>query len=372
MEQIGQPIKDGRISSKNYLLEMTIEEYYNLSKDILDNNEFQRNRIKNSSSVYSLLKEDLKKGCIIPPIVLAIAQNFEDNGDFLSFLQQNQNKLQILDGLQRSYTIRDLVDENKLQDFLQNKIRVEVYVGINKLGVLYRILTLNTGQTRMSTRHQIEIIYSDYIRDGIGSVTLLKETDGTTPQTIGEYKFRDVIEGFTSYLERDYLTIDRMDVLDYIKSLEKLATIDTNNELFENFITSYNSFVDQICNYSQYWKPTNEIEKPFANNACSIFNKSQCLTGYGAAIGKLIDAEILTSIQDIDVVRINTETVIEGLNAIIKYLDYIKKVAKKIGNDQRFYFFYFFRALLNKEKEEYGDIKAAANYAYKQYEREIM
>ncbi|PRB02260.1 hypothetical protein CQ046_13550 [Chryseobacterium sp. MYb7] len=223
--EIKDKIFDNRINSLNLLIETTIEEYYTLSKDILDNNEFQRRRVKSSSSVYSLLKTDLRQGCVIPPIVLALSMEAEagkdqSDDDLVNTILGHKEKLIILDGLQRTYTIRDLVNELESKDdpekntILKRKLRIEIYLGINKLGILYRMLTLNTGQTPMSSRHQIEIIYSDYIKDGIDDIKLIKETDGDTPNNESEYKFRDIIEGFTSYIERDYLTIDRTDILD--------------------------------------------------------------------------------------------------------------------------------------------------------------
>ncbi len=64
-------IHDGRINADNYLFEMTIRDYYDIVKDRLLDNEYQRRRVKNSGSVYGLLKEDLLRGCVIPPVVLA-------------------------------------------------------------------------------------------------------------------------------------------------------------------------------------------------------------------------------------------------------------------------------------------------------------
>ena len=244
--EIRDKIFDNRIDSLNLLIETNLEEYFNLSKNILDNNEFQRRRVKSSSSVYSLLKTDLRQGCVIPPIVLALAIEAKPKKDetddvLLDTINNHKEKLIILDGLQRTYTIRDLVNElndkgdpekNKI---LNGKLRIEIYIGINKLGILYRMLTLNTGQTPMSSRHQIEIIYSDYIKSGVDGITLIKEVDEETPSKVGEYKFRDIIEGFTSYLDRDYLTIERTDILDNIKSLEKLAVENRGSDLFLDF-----------------------------------------------------------------------------------------------------------------------------------------
>ncbi len=169
----------------------------------MENNEFQRKRVKSSSSVYSLLKSDLQKGCLIPTIFLALEENTQEmtDNEIIQLIQNKKNKLIILDGLQRSYTICDLLNSLKDQPLLiekvkKNPIRIELYTGINKIGILYRMLTLNTGQTPMSIRHQIEIIYSDYINQDISGVKLIRDIDEFCPYNNGEYNFSDVIEGF--------------------------------------------------------------------------------------------------------------------------------------------------------------------------------
>lgn len=387
--EIKDKIYDNRIDSLNLLLETTLIEYYRLSQNILNNNEFQRRRVKSSSSVYSLLKTDLKKGCVIPPIVLALSLDAkpkkEDTDEsLLKSIENNQNNLIILDGLQRTYTIRDLINElenqedSDLEQVNQHKIRIEIYIGINKLGILYRMLTLNTGQTPMSSRHQIEIIYSDYIKNGVNDITLIKEVHSDTPSKIGEYKFIDVIEGFTSYLERDYLTIDRVDILDNIKSLEKLAMENQDSDLFVDFLTTYDRFVKKIneigsdWNYNDHYTyDTKLIGEPFAKTTLKIFNKSQIMTGFGSAIGKLQDFKAIISINDIKdkIDKITSNTINDDLNNLILKLDKIRTVAKKIGNDQRLYFHFFFRALFDDQSDSYLSIGESVNEAFSQYQR---
>lgn len=386
--KVRDKIFDNRIDSLNLLIETTLEEYYDLSKNILENNEFQRRRVKSSSSVYSLLKKDLRQGCVIPPIVLALSMEAkpkkEESDELLvETINKHKEKLIILDGLQRTYTIRDLVNElNEKGDpdkaeILKRKLRIEIYIGINKLGILYRMLTLNTGQTPMSSRHQIEIIYSDYIQSGIDGITLIKEIDGDTPNAIGEYKFRDIIEGFTSYLDRDYLTIDRTDILDNIKSLEKLAVENQGSDLFVEFLKTYDTFVKKMNNVSGAWNFDEEsldqklTGQPFAKNALKIFNKSQVMTGFGSALGKLLDngaikktADVLAMIEEL-----KSENIDDNLNALIIRLDSIRVVAKKIGNDQRMFFHFFFRELFDKKSDGYINIENSINEAFKQYER---
>lgn len=385
---IRDKIFDNRIDSLNLLIETTIEEYYNLSKNILDNNEFQRRRVKSSSSVYSLLKSDLRQGCVIPPIVLALAIEAKPKKDetdevLVDTINKNNEKLIILDGLQRTYTIRDLVneliekDDPEKEKILKGKLRIEIYIGINKLGILYRMLTLNTGQTPMSSRHQIEIIYSDYIQSGVEGITLIKEVDGDTPNAEGEYKFRDIIEGFTSYLDRDYLTIDRTDILDNIKSLEKLAVENKGSDLFLEFLKTYDTFVKKMNSIGQAWTfDESGLEQkltgqPFARTALKIFNKSQVMTGFGSALGKLMDFGAIKNTSEVAemIGKLPSENIGDILNTLIIRLDSIRVVAKKIGNDQRMFFHFFFRELFDSKSDGYLNIENSINEAFKQYER---
>ena len=381
-------IFDNRIDSLNLLMETTIEEYNNLSKNILENNAFQRRRVKSSSSVYSLLKADLRRGCVIPPIVLALAMEAKPKKDetddgLIDTINKNKEKLIILDGLQRTYTIRDLVNElNEKADpdkdeILKRKLRIEIYIGINKLGILYRMLTLNTGQTPMSSRHQIEIIYSDLIQGGVDGIKLIKEVDEDTPNNEGEYKFRDVIEGFTSYLDRDYLTIDRVDILDNIKSLEKLAVENQGSDLFIEFLTAYDSFVKKINSVGSSWEFNEEklgkklSGQPFAKTSLKIFNKSQVMTGFGSALGKLLDFKAIQKTSEIVelIKQLPNDNIDEVLNTLIIKLDNIRVESKKIGNDQRMFFHFFFRELFDSKSDGYLNLANSINGAFSQYER---
>ncbi|MDD2693393.1 MAG: hypothetical protein PHY14_00495 [Candidatus Gracilibacteria bacterium] len=378
-------INDARIKSLNVMLELSIKEYYDLSTSILDNNIFQRGKVKSSSVVYSLLKSDLKTGCIIPPIVLSLSARINENisdDDLIKYIKENKNKLSILDGLQRTFVIKDLVNETQEDDtgfLFNNKVRIEVYVGIEKLGILYRMLTLNTGQTQMSVRHQIEIIYSNYIEEGLDDigVKLIREIDDETPRLLGEYKFRDVIEGFSAYLRRNYLTLDREDLLEIIESLEKLSKEQENIDLFKMFLISYHGFVKFIFDNSNNWQFDDKYltlnGRPFSVNALNMFNKSQTMTGFGAAIGKLIDNASISNIDDIQrmINKIDLGNIDNNLYDLLKQFDYIQTTAKKIGNDQRMFFYYLFRALFNVDSDGYLSLEKSIQEAKLQYSRNV-
>lgn len=381
MKLLGNEIIDNRIGCQNYMIEMTVQEYYDIAQNILKNNEYQRRRVKSSSTIYSLLKDDLKQGCIIPPIVLALSKGIKKDVSVIDVIKESKRDIIILDGLQRSFTIRDLLKEltGSLEEkkVLNNPIRVELYAGINKFGILYRMLTYNTGQTQMSTRHQIEIIYSDYIGKEKNGVTFIREIDDATPRKLGEYRFRDLVDGFTSYLERDYLSLERVDILNSIKSLQELTKEDPKAEIFDVFVEFYHGIVRKIDELADGWSPDKDelgVDRVFATNVVGIFNKSQSLTGFGAAVGKLIDKNVTDKILTLktEVEQDSFEEVNTGLDLLISKMEIVRNNAKKIGNDQRLFFFHFYRGLLSKNGESYMNIKSAVEYAYSQYERETM
>ncbi|CAM8645586.1 hypothetical protein MCEMSEM22_01257 [Comamonadaceae bacterium] len=386
--QILGDIDDNRIHAKNYLVEMPLREYLDLSRTVIKGNEFQRKRVSSSSTIYSLLKDDFRKGCVIPPIVLALGMQsgeLEKNGGLsIQVLETNVHSLVILDGLQRTYTLQDLVDEMRaandpeLEAILNRPIRAEIYVGLNRLGVLYRMLTLNTGQTPMSLRQQIEMLYLDFSRTAIDGVKLLKEVDEEAPSEIGEYSFKTVVEGFNSYIERNELPIDRFDLLESIKTLESLSREDVGSNLFPEFVSTYHKFILKLhiaTNGNEYSSSELNIHgQPFGRDIRRIFSKSQAITGFGAAIGKLRDkgnvnsfSEVLSSIENMPI-----DNVDENINLLLRRLEQIRLQSKKIGNSQRLYFHFFFRQLLDPQADAYLKLGVAIETAFNRYETEMM
>lgn len=386
---------DGRIKSYNILTEFPISEYLKTARDILENNVFQRKHLNSSSSVYSLLREDLKSGCTIPPLVLALSnENVESSSinqsdasddEIINYINTNIKRLIILDGLQRTYTLMDVEkelqqqgDDKKLQEFYDLRLRLEIYLDINKLGILYRMLTLNTGQSPMSLRHQVEILYSDYLdrnRHIIEGISLIREVDEENLSELGDYRFSDIINGFTSYILRDESTLDRRDLLDNIKSLNKLALENQERDLFQNYLKSYHKFIFKMNEIAGAWTFDNKqitlSSIAFGSNVLKLFKKSQVMTGFGAAVGFLKDKKLIESFDDIynniDLI-VFKEDFNESLNNLIVKLDSIKRTAKKIGNAQRMYFYYFFRELFSSASDSYLSVDESIESSYKKYE----
>lgn len=382
-------IEDGRIKAYNVLSEITIKEYLDVAQNILKKNVFQRRKVKRTSTVYSLLRKDLRRKCTIPPIVMAltseasqnIGRNITEESLTAAFISEN---VIILDGLQRTYNLIEVRNElahegnaDEFNSFLENKIRVEFYVGLNKIGILYRMLTLNTGQTPMTTRHQIEILYSDYLDNAVDGIQFFRQTDENPIRGIGQYQFDDVIEGFNSYLERDETGIDRQDILDNITNLEKLSEENNEVDVFKSYITTYTKFVrklDFLCDDWKYQSDDDEINNIFGRTILQIFSKVQTLSAFGAAVGRLKDNIGVTNINEfadvdmlIDQIQLGGEPD-EVMMNFLKIMDQVHSSAKRIGLEQRYYLTYLLRFLFLKDEDSYLNVNKAITIAYRKYE----
>ncbi|MDR6642920.1 hypothetical protein J2X57_002132 [Luteibacter sp. 1214] len=385
--RIASKLLDGRINATNYLIEISIGAYIDLARTVVANNEFQRKRVSNSKTVYSLLKTDVVQGCVVPPIVLALSASIDSeltDENLASTLSSYVDNLMILDGLQRTHSFIDIEEEQKkkgddaaLEAYRLLPIRCEIYLGINRLGILYRMLTLNTGQTPMSLRQQIEMLYLDYSKEDIDGVSLIKEADSGKAKSLSAYNFKEVIEGFNCYLERNELPLERVDLLENIRSLEKLALENSAKDLFREYVVAFNSFIVRI---QSLLGDTQLDDSEFSVGAWgrsgkAIFKKQQALAGFGAAVGKLRDVEAIEGFESVVNSTASIELDASAETILIEFnkaMRWISENAKKIGNAQRMYFQYYFRELFNPTSDGYLQLAGSIPLALQKYKSQVF
>lgn len=408
---------DRKIDALNILATLKIKDYLDIASSIKNNNDLQRRRVSNPSTVYALLKEDLIAGCLIPPIVLAMDADekitYEEGKiDYKSIeasIQESAENLKIIDGLQRTNILIDLrnelsetankeadeiaLNQAKLKSILENELRIELNLNITRFGILYRMLTLNTGQTPMSLRHQIEILYSDYYINEKNGVTLLRDAfESTKVVKIGQYKFSEIVEGVTSYIDGSEFTLDRFDLLNYTKSIKKLSADDTKVDIFNSFVAIYHLLISQMITKSNGWKfdfkelsqenlnyfPVQKKDSetgketrnnPFGQTAEEIFLKSQIYTGFGAALSILRDKSIISEMSNLKGIIENIyfeSTPKDAFELMMVRLEQIRKDSKKIGESQRTFFKFFFTSLFNiNDLDSYLIFEKAVELAYR-------
>ncbi|EPJ9040104.1 hypothetical protein QP585_09995 [Serratia ureilytica] len=362
MKKITCVLPDRKVNSQNIQFLMDIGSYAELANNVINNNPYQRNRVSKSGSIYNLLREDLLKECIIPPIVLASTSELQKGSSSEELLDEvlaDHGNLKILDGLQRSLSIIDVYNNNR--DFFDNLaepylIRVEAYLSISDTGILYRMLTLNTGQTPMTLRHQLEILFSKYADGDLDGVRILREVDETSVKSIDNYRFSDLIEGYSSFLEKNELPIDRFDILQTVRTIKFISDESSEKIEFSDFVSSYRALSLAFNDNFPDWNYPEDVEEdlrtvanPFGREVYKIFNKSQPLTGFGAAVAELIASGAIAGLDEISELSQRLEFGENDLLSINKYLDDVRSASKKIGNGQRIYFKLFFKYLLDRE-----------------------
>ena len=178
-------------------------------------------------------------------------------------------------------------------------------------------------------------------------------------------------------LDRDELGISRNELLENIQNLEKLALENGTSDLFKDYILTYNDLIKKIDSFDIGWevrKSELDINGVFGRSVLLIFTKSQVLSGFGAAIGKLKDSKVIDGFEtvkhNVNNIKLSSDincTLDSVMINLLTKLDNIKNRAKKIGVEQRMFFTYFFRELFNHNSDSYLDINAAIESGFNKY-----
>lgn len=299
-------IKDERISATSILVEMSTEKYLNLVSGAEDNLEIQRKVIKGFKP-YDRLRQDLKEGCLIPPVVLGIRKdriNTPDNVDdeqFIPSLESTQaGDVFIIDGLQRTTAIqnvRDSLKDEELTNFLSRPLRVEVWPDITLSALTYRMILLNAGQKPMSLKHQLEVVSrplcDDLAEKYQGRVSIYREKDTNRRSGHGQYQFSIIAQAFQAFVQKSphidvrnevIAELNQIDVLtNYGDSLEKTSGKADLTTEFENYIGFLVDFDERLCR--KYDERTDSDEGVIIPTGVNILSRDTFHLGLAAAYG---------------------------------------------------------------------------------------
>jgi hypothetical protein len=168
---------------------------------------------------YATLRQDLRNGCVLPPIVLAVAgapldvlnpegilKSLDDLSGELAAVQSES--IYIIDGLQRTNAIKmtaeELADNHAAQAaFLDRSLRIEFWVGASFGAIAYRMLLLNAGQRPMSMKHQIEVLSSRLGQslEGIPGIDIFSTGDGRRRVNPGQFQLAKLSQAFQAWLQ---------------------------------------------------------------------------------------------------------------------------------------------------------------------------
>jgi hypothetical protein len=208
--------RDDRLRSYCVTASCTYKDFLTLTAGAENNLAIQRSIIKGAKA-YATLRSDLRRGCILPPIVLAV--NFEVSAPIETVYRDNlleqltsdltgltSDAVYVIDGLQRTNAIRQTLDELEGEErdiFLRRTIRIEVWLNIPFGAIAYRMLLLNAGQRPMSVKHQVEVLSSKLIDDlhGIAGLTIFRVSDARRRTQPGQFSLAKLAQAFQAWLQ---------------------------------------------------------------------------------------------------------------------------------------------------------------------------
>lgn len=216
---------DHRISSYVVSVRADYEWYLNVTSTSEHNLEIQRSIISGKKT-YETLRADLKRGCVLPPLVLAMLEitcpntlervpadlftnlSPQDKNALTTAIQAHKtDKTQIIDGLQRTNAIRSVLaelDGTEKAEFLSRPIRLEIWLNIEFFALAYRMLLLNAGQKPMSMKHQIEILADSMKAEfsNISGLDVLRGIDNRRRTQPGQFQLATLSGAFQAWLQK--------------------------------------------------------------------------------------------------------------------------------------------------------------------------
>jgi hypothetical protein len=285
--------KDCRTETPVVYAEILINDYLKLVGTDFDKFEIQRKRV--DPKKYTRLKEDIAKGALLPGITLAIDHlkvhtyleyiTKLDSEGLITALQlhketEEAKDIYILDGLQRSYIIKDLSDEGVVFKEEQ-KILLEIWFEKEIEHLIYRLIVLNSGQKPMSMRHQVELLFMTLKKDiekEIPGLEIYLEREGTIRSHSKKFPFDRLVNGYYSFMtkspeiDRDNLVVKKMNEDDVLSSKEEELNISYTSfikylklycDIDDEFYRIYNSHLE-LSSFKNWLADENTLKAFFA------------------------------------------------------------------------------------------------------------
>ena len=367
--------EDSKIGAYSIFCEMSIDSYISIVQGNLNELDIQRGKmISRKKQVYSRLIEDLKSGALMPSIYLAIKENSEINDQLKScendlsriekILKNNltENDVVILDGLQRTYCILNIIDEieensEKLKQFLNQKIGAEIWYKMTFNSLLYKMVVLNTGQVKMSMKHQLEILNIP-LREKIGNISKDKYEKDIQFSTFRKsldtkrqfrYKFSTIVEAYTSFITSDE-HVDKTN--EVVKELERMRFTEEHSKIDDLKDDEIELFTEVLLKldeklYKKYPElieindeEGNKIPLSLTSRA-DLLNSAPFLCGFFAALKNSLKRETKKFKERIEFLWEKLESKDSdplSLEQMSKILVEEKKRAKRWGEEQRRFF----------------------------------
>lgn len=374
-------LEDKRVNTNTLLGVMTIEDYLSIVEDSISRDDYllQRGRETRRKVVFDRLRQDLKKGTVIPPISLASQKDISPNQ---KELELNEDDVYILDGLQRTYALIDIkkeIENNGTEKgkFLERELRFEIWLYKSVESLLYKMIVLNTGQTRMSMRHQIEILNKPFINDfkkyasetdpSINIEIFTWKNSGQKRERQYQYALADLTMFFLSFaegaafVEKDSMVVELLDKINFLNNYsgikEKYGEDNIIYKEFTNLMINMDKLLCQkyppasIPQEYENLEQVKDSQFDFYKEGNFLMKSRTFLSGFLGAFGQIYSKNRSLYEQKkkelFDLLSSNSTDDPLSLDTLIKVIRDLKAKSKRWGDTEREYFYNVFVEFIN-------------------------
>lgn len=250
--QIIGKTKDLKSGANVIYVQSSINKYLEIVGSDFENFSIQRKREKHKA--YQRLKNDLQHGALLPSITLGVKYNLVE--ELIEKLNKDENiendlskvgSVDILDGLQRTYIMKDIIAEGTTFSDDQ-KLLLEFWLEPSLSKLIYRMIILNAGQKAMSMRHQVELLFlslKDTIEKEVIGIQLLMEKDSVRRTSSKKFSLGDIASAYYAYITASHEVNKENLVAQQLVNSEILDSSENElNEKFESFLVYLNIFAE--------------------------------------------------------------------------------------------------------------------------------
>ncbi len=291
--------EDLRTSTPVVYGQIPLSEFLSLVGPDFEGFAIQRRREKHKT--YERMKRDLVAGALLPSITLAVKPErveeirpLVNESDFesLSTSLSKPGGVNILDGLQRTYIIKDLVAEGHQFNDRQT-LHLEFWLEGEVNNLVYRIIVINAGQKPMSMRHQVELLFSTLqqrIETRIKDLEIYREKDVTRRRRSRKFALDRIASAYQSFItrspevSRENIVAQQIVEAEALDASEEELTAEFNK--FVDLLSRYCDLDDQVCRVY----PEREDGSPVPTGA-NWFGSENVLQAFFAAYSQFVTSE---------------------------------------------------------------------------------
>lgn len=245
--------KDLRTNTQVIYATMLIDDYLELVGD--DFSEFYIQRRRETHKAYKRLERDILEGALLPSITLAIKPDYVETiekkivaGEVEKIeeaLAQN-GIINILDGLQRTYILKDLKGSGK--SFKEGQsLLIEFWLEKEIKHLIYRLIVLNSGQKPMSMRHQVELLFltiKENLEKEIDGLEIYLERDGNKRNKPRKYSLDRLVTAYQSFLTKN-TEVKRENII--AKKIIENEILDSDEDNLDDNFNNFKFYLQKYC-----------------------------------------------------------------------------------------------------------------------------